>query len=186
MTIKSICVYCGSQPGKDPAFVESANILGKAMANAGITLVYGGGDRGIMGAVSKAVRDNGGTIQGIIPEFLLSKEANYEMSVSNEEIVIVESMHERKQKMFELSDAFIALPGGIGTLEEIVEIMTWAQLDRHSKPMCFLNVQGFWNPMLELFNHMNEAGFIHTAEKVMPIVIEDANNAIATINQASA
>ena len=120
--------------------MESANVLGRELAAAGIGLVYGGGSRGIMGAVSDGVRGGGGHITGIIPDFLLQMEGEGEISATSPEILVVGSMHERKQKMFELSDAFIALPGGIGTLEEIIEIMTWAQLGRHSKPISFLNI----------------------------------------------
>lgn len=178
MKINSICVYCGSKPGIDAVFMESATILGRQLAQAGITLVYGGGARGIMGAVSNSVREGGGTIRGIIPEFLLHKEGDGDISPEDPEILVVDSMHERKQKMFELSDAFIALPGGLGTLEEIVEIMTWAQLGRHQKPIAFLNVNGFWDPMLKLLDHMKSSGFIHTANLVQPVVISEAENVI--------
>ena len=179
--ITSICVYCGSQPGNDTEFIKQAVILGKLMADNNIRLVYGGGSRGIMGAISKSVQDNGGKVLGIIPKFLIPKEGEWDQSASNLEIIITENMHVRKQKMFEQSDAFIALPGGIGTLEEIIEIITWAQLGRHEKPIAFLNIKKFWNPMLELIEHMKEAGFIHTANKVQPIVIEQTANTIREI-----
>ena len=182
--IKSICVYCGSQPGNDAEFIKQAVILGKLMADNGIRLVYGGGSRGVMGAVSKSVQDNGGKVLGIIPKFLIPKEGEWDQSSNNLEIIITENMHVRKQKMFEQSDAFIALPGGIGTLEEIVEIITWAQLGRHEKPIAFLNVKAFWNPMLELIQHMKEAGFIHTANKVQPIVIEKTEETIHQIQKS--
>lgn len=181
-TIKSICVYCGSQPGKKPDFVKAAQILGKQLATHNIRLVYGGGSRGIMGAVSQSVQDNGGRVLGIIPEFLLPKEGEWDQSSGNLDIAITHNMHERKQRMFEESDAFIALPGGIGTLEEIVEIITWAQLGRHTKPIAFLNTNNFWQPMLELLDHMKQSGFIHTANKVNPIVIDDAEDVITKLN----
>lgn len=183
-TINSICVYCGSQPGLEPEFMQSASILGKSFADNNIRLVYGGGSRGIMGSVSKATQENAGKVLGIIPSFLLPKEGEWDQSNSNLEIMITENMHDRKQKMFDESDAFIALPGGIGTLEEIVEIITWAQLGRHNKPIAFLNTNGFWNPMLELIDHMKNAGFIHTANKVQPIVIDHAEDVISQIKQS--
>ena len=174
--IKSICVYCGSQAGNNSIFMESAQILGESMAQNGIRLVYGGGDRGIMGAVSDAVRNNGGLITGVIPDFLIKVEGERTVDSDDEDLVITTNMHERKQKMFEEADAFIALPGGIGTLEEIVEIMTWAQLDRHTKPILLLNVNGFWDPLLELLEHMKSAGFLHHSEKLQPIVVERAED----------
>ncbi len=179
--MKSICVYCGSQSGNSPQFTHQAEILGKALALNNIRLVYGGGSRGIMGTVSKSVQDNGGKVLGIIPDFLLPKEGEWDQSSNNLEIQVTQNMHERKQKMFDESDAFIALPGGIGTLEEIVEIITWAQLGRHNKPIAFLNADGFWNPMLELIEHMKTAGFIHTANKIKPIVIQNADEVIASL-----
>lgn len=180
-SIKSICVYCGSQPGKAADFIKAAEILGKELATNNIRLVYGGGSRGIMGAVSQSVQDNGGNVLGIIPEFLLPKEGEWDQSSDRLEIAITHNMHDRKQRMFEESDAFIALPGGIGTLEEIVEIITWAQLGRHQKPIAFLNTNNFWQPMLELIDHMKQSGFIHTANKVTPIVINDAQDVISMI-----
>ncbi len=181
-SIKSICVYCGSQPGNEPEFIEAAKTLGTSLAERNIRLVYGGGSRGIMGAVSQSVQDNGGKVLGIIPDFLLPKEGEWDQSSENLEIAITHNMHERKQRMFEESDAFIALPGGIGTLEEIVEIITWAQLGRHQKPIAFLNTNNFWQPMLELINHMKTSGFIHTANKVNPIVIDKAEDVIIRLN----
>ena len=181
-SIKSICVYCGSQPGNEPEFIEAAKTLGTSLAKHNIRLVYGGGSRGIMGAVSQSVQDNGGRVLGIIPDFLLPKEGEWDQSSENLEIAITHNMHERKQRMFEESDAFIALPGGIGTLEEIVEIITWAQLGRHQKPIAFLNTNNFWQPMLELINHMKTSGFIHTANKVNPIVLDKAEDVIARLN----
>lgn len=180
--IKSICVYCGSQPGTEPEFVAEAKILGKKLAEHEIRLVYGGGSRGIMGAISQSVQDNGGKVLGIIPDFLMPKEGEWDQTSDNLEIAITYNMHERKQRMFEESDAFIALPGGIGTLEEIVEIITWAQLDRHQKPIAFLNTNNFWQPMLDLIDHMKNSGFIHTANKVNPIIIDKAEDVIAKLN----
>lgn len=179
--ISSICIYCGSQPGNQQEFIQSAEEIGEQMARAGVTLVYGGGNSGIMGAVSQAVLENGGHVKGIIPEFLLSHEGSWDRSTKNLTTIITASMHERKQKMFELSDAFVALPGGIGTLEEIVEILTWAQLGRHEKPIGFLNTNGFWDPVFELIDHMKTAGFIHASNRLNPIVIENPTEMISDL-----
>lgn len=186
MNIRSICVYCGSQPGRNPLYREAAARLGSDMARHGIRLVYGGGTKGIMGEVARAVREGGGAITGIIPEFLLDKERGGAVSGETGEVIITRDMHERKHLMFERSDAFVALPGGIGTLEEIVEIMTWGQLGRHRKPIAFANVGGFWDPMLTLIGHMDEAGFIHTRANVQPLVIDRAENIVQEILKAGA
>jgi len=155
--IRRICVYCGSSPGTDPAFVEAAKAFGAIMAKNGIGLVYGGGAIGIMGAVAYSVLDHGGEVIGIIPEFLMSRERALR---GTHELIVTEDMHERKRKMFEMADAFVTLPGGIGTLEEVVEQMTWAQLGRHKKPILLANVNGFWNPLCALLDHMKALEFI--------------------------
>ena len=184
--ISSICVYCGSQPGHDPAFREAAQVLGRAMAENRIDLVYGGGTKGLMGAVADAVLANGGKAIGIIPEFLMNKEASEQDLGQLTELHVTRDMHERKHMMFERSDAFVTLPGGIGTLEEIVEIMTWAQLGRHIKPMVLANINGFWDPLNALIGHMREAGFIHTGHLVRPLVIESAEQIVPAIQAAAA
>jgi len=171
--IRSICVYCGSSPGKDNAYLDAARTLGNAMGRAGLRLVYGGGAKGIMGAVAHATAEAGGNVMGIIPRFLMNKEASEAALARLDEVVVTEDMHARKHRMFEESDAFVALPGGIGTLEEIVEIMTWAQLGRHRKPMVFGNVGGFWNPMMALMDHMKHEGFLHSAHLVQPLLVDD-------------
>ena len=171
-SIRSICVYCGSQPGRDPAYMEAGRNLGKSLAENGIRLVYGGGTKGIMGAVASGVLSNGGEVTGIIPEFLVDMEATRHSLGQLNELVITKDMHERKHMMFERADAFVTLPGGIGTVEEIVEIMTWAHLGRHAKPMVFANINGFWDPMLELIRHMRDQGFIHRAHLLNPLVID--------------
>ncbi|MBB4955836.1 uncharacterized protein (TIGR00730 family) [Agrobacterium vitis] len=180
-TIRSICVYCGSRPGRDPSHMAAGHTLGQAIAANGLSLVYGGGTKGIMGAVAKGVLAGGGHVTGIIPEFLMDMEATHDSLGDLSEVIITEDMHQRKHKMFERADAFVTLPGGIGTLEEIVEIMTWGQLGRHEKPMVFANVNGFWNPMLDLLNHMSEEGFVHTAHRVQPMVIDDIEHIIPMI-----
>ncbi|WP_394688664.1 TIGR00730 family Rossman fold protein [Hoeflea sp.] len=179
--IRSICVYCGSQPGNNPAYRTAAETLGAAMAKHGIDLVYGGGTRGIMGAVAESVMAGGGKAIGIIPEFLMDKEASRQELGSLSELHVTDDMHQRKHMMFERADAFVTLPGGIGTLEEIVEIMTWAQLGRHTKPMVFANVSGFWDPLNALLGHMAQEGFIHTAHLVRPMVIDKAEDIIPAI-----
>jgi uncharacterized protein (TIGR00730 family) len=179
--IRNICVYCGSQPGRDPSHLQAGRILGKAIADHGLRLVYGGGMRGIMGAVASGVMSNGGKVLGIIPEFLMDKEASKHELTALTQVVVTADMHERKHRMFAEADAFVTLPGGIGTLEEIVEIMTWAQLGRHRKPMVFANINGFWDPMLSLLDHMRDQGFIHTGHLVRPLVIDRAEDIVPAI-----
>ncbi len=179
--IQSICVYCGSQPGRDPAYLAAGRALGKSIAAHGLRLVYGGGTKGIMGAVAAGVLSNGGQVTGIIPEFLVDMEATRHSLGQLDELIITKDMHERKHKMFERADAFVTLPGGIGTLEEIVEIMTWAQLGRHEKPMVFADIGGFWRPMLDLVSHMRDQGFIHRAHLVQPLVISDVDQIVPAI-----
>lgn len=176
--IKNICVYCGSQPGTSTSFKSAANIIGKDMAENQIGLVYGGGTRGIMGQVASACMENGGHVTGIIPEFLMEKEASQEGLSHLSDVIITQDMHTRKTLMFEKSDAFITLPGGIGTLEELTEMMTWAQLGRHDKPIVIANIDNFWRPLQDLFDHMSAQGFIHTQHLVKPIVIDKPENVI--------
>ncbi|MCO6186559.1 TIGR00730 family Rossman fold protein [Rhizobium sp. L1K21] len=184
-TIRSICVYCGSRPGLDAAYVEAGHQLGRAIAENGLRLVYGGGTRGIMGAVAASTMSNGGSVLGIIPEFLMNKEATEEALTELTELVVTENMHQRKHRMFEEADAFVTLPGGIGTLEEIVEIMTWSQLGHHKKPMVFANINGFWDPMLKLLEHMRAAGFVHTGHLVQPLVVDRAEDIVPAILAAA-
>ena len=155
--IKTVCVYCGSGPGTNPRFIEAAVALGRALADNAIRLVYGGGSIGLMGALATSVLDHGGAVTGIIPDFLTSRE-NALSRV--QEMIVTPDMHERKRLMFERSDAFVALPGGIGTLEELVEQLTWQQLGRHSKPILIANIDGFWEPLLALLTHMRATQFI--------------------------
>ncbi|KAA0971277.1 TIGR00730 family Rossman fold protein [Aureimonas fodinaquatilis] len=183
--IQSICVYCGSSGGRDASYLQTAQALGTAMGQAGIRLVYGGGTRGVMGAVSEGVIHAGGQVTGIIPRFLVDKEAAEPELKRLDELIITADMHERKHKMFERSDAFVAMPGGIGTLEELIEIMTWGQLGRHRKPIVIANINGFWNPLAALLDHMREEGFIHTAHQVQPLVIDRVEDIIPAILQAA-
>jgi uncharacterized protein (TIGR00730 family) len=158
--IRTICVYCGSGPGTNPRFVEAANSLGKLLAENGIRLVYGGGSIGLMGAVAKSTLDHGGMVTGIIPDFLTARE---NALTRVQEMIVTPDMHERKRLMFERSDAFVALPGGIGTLEELVEQLTWQQLGRHTKPVLLANIDGFWEPLLALLAHMRTTEFIRAS-----------------------
>ncbi|SDA65194.1 TIGR00730 family Rossman fold protein [Mesorhizobium qingshengii] len=180
-TIRSVCVYCGSSPGRDEIYAKAGHLLGRSIARAGLRLIYGGGTKGIMGAVAEGALKAGGKVTGIIPRFLINREATESALDRLDELVITDNMHQRKHRMFEKSDAFVALPGGIGTVEEIVEIMTWAQLGHHRKPIVFGNVGGFWDPMLALLDHMTSEGFIHTAQRVKPLVVDDPEAIVAAI-----
>jgi uncharacterized protein (TIGR00730 family) len=155
--IRKICVYCGSGAGTDPAFLQAARDFGEILAKNDIGLVYGGGGNGMMGALAHATLDHGGSVTGIIPEFLVQRE---HASRGARELIITRDMHERKRKMFDLADAFVALPGGVGTLEELVEQLTWVQLGRHRKPVLVVNIEGFWEPLCALFDHMRALQFI--------------------------
>ena len=155
--IRKICVYCGSGPGIDPAFVESARAFGTLLAKNAIGLVFGGGSVGMMGTIAKSVREHGGEVTGIIPEFLVAREHAMRGA---DNLIVTRDMHERKRKMFEMADAFVAMPGGVGTLEEVVEQMTWVQLGRHRKPILLANIKHFWDPLCALIDHMKALEFI--------------------------
>jgi uncharacterized protein (TIGR00730 family) len=180
--LNSVCVYCGSGAGTDPIFAETAAELGRLMAEEGINLVYGGGDVGLMGIVARGVLDHGGHVTGIIPDFLQRRENLLE---DVQETLIVPDMHTRKQAMFERADAFVALPGGIGTLEELVEQMTWAQLGRHNKPILLLDVAGFWRPLLQLLEHMRSYGFIRPGLELSYLVAERPADVIPLLRGAA-
>ena len=181
-TIRNICVYCGSGPGTDPRFVKDATALGGILVKNGIGLVYGGGSVGLMGAISSAVIAKGGKAIGVIPEFLSGRERPL---ADAQKLVITRDMHERKRIMFERSDAFVALPGGIGTLEELVEQLTWAQLGRHKKSILALNTGGFWNPLCALLDHMSKLSFIHTAAQVNLLVADRVQEVLPRIREAA-
>jgi uncharacterized protein (TIGR00730 family) len=181
--IKTVCVYCGSGPGTNPRFVEAATALGKTLAENAVSLVYGGGSVGLMGAVAKSVRDHGGAVIGIIPEFLVSRE---NAVARGQELIVTPDMHERKRLMFERSDAFIALPGGVGTLEELVEQLTWQQLGRHSKPVLLANIDGFWEPLLALLAHMRATEFIRPALAVEILKAERVEDILPRLRAAAA
>ena len=174
-----LCVYCGSSPGRDPAYLQAATALGKAMALADIGLVYGGGSIGLMGEVARSVLGAGGHVTGIIPEFLVAKERM--LDGVNE--IVTRSMHERKALMFERSTGFVALPGGIGTLEELAEITTWAQLAQHSKPIILCDVAGFWSHLQALLGHMRGEGFIRADTEVAIDVAESVEDVVPLYRQ---
>ena len=172
---RNLCVYCGSGPGKQPAYMAAARILGKSLAENGIGLVYGGGSLGLMGETARAVLENGGRVTGIIPEFLTQKER---MLTDVQELIVTATMHERKLTMVEKSDGFIVLPGGLGTLEELSEVSTWAQLDRHVKPIIICNIEGYWEPLLTLFRHMRDEQFIRPGLDFKFDVVNEAAQAV--------
>jgi len=155
--IKSICIYCGSSPGTKPIYAETAKKLGTWLGENNINMIYGGGNIGLMGITADACMQVGGHVTGICPTFLIEREVGHH-ELNN--LIVVDDMHQRKLKMFDLSDAFIILPGGIGTLDEFFEILTWKQLGRHEKPIYIMNVDGFYNPLLEMMKHMVEHGFL--------------------------
>lgn len=181
-TIKNVCVYCGSGPGTNPKFVESAVAFGKALAENNIGLVYGGGSVGLMGAVAKSAIDHGGKVIGIIPEFLTKRENALKDA---QELIVTHDMHERKRLMFERSDAFVALPGGIGTLEELVEQLTWAQLGRHTKPILLANIDGFWDPLMVLLDHMRTTAFIRPNLSVDILKADRAEDILPKLRMAA-
>ena len=181
--IRTVCVYCGSGPGTNPRFVEAATALGKAFAENGIRLVYGGGSLGLMGAVATSVLDHGGSVTGIIPDFLTTRENALKRV---QEMIVTPDMHERKRLMFERSDAFVALPGGIGTLEELVEQLTWQQLGRHAKPVLLANIDGFWEPLLTLLAHMRATEFIRPTLTVDILKAERVEDILPRLRAAAA
>jgi hypothetical protein len=169
--LKSVCVFCGSSPGADPAYLAAAEATGRAIAARGLALVYGGAKVGLMGAVADAALSAGGEVFGVLPQGLAAKELAH---TGLTRLDLVGSMHERKARMAELSDGFVALPGGIGTLEEIFEIWTWGQLGFHAKPAGFVNVAGFYDPLKAFVAHMTEQAFMKTMHRDMAIFGDDA------------
>jgi len=165
--VRSVCIFCGSRSGIEPAYEEAALTLGRMLAAASITLVYGGGRVGLMGVVADAALDAGGDVVGVIPRALLEREIAH---TGLEDLRVVGSMHERKALMSELSEGFVALPGGTGTLEEFFEALTWAQLGEHRKPCGLLNVSGYYDPLLALFDHMVVKGFLSEEHRSMVLV----------------
>ena len=181
-TIKSICVYCASGPGKNPAFMQAAEQFGRILAENDIRLVYGGGSVGLMGALAESVLAHGGAVTGVIPDFLVNRE---HMLLSVQERIITPDMHARKREMFERADAFVGLPGGVGTLEELVEQLTWAQLGRHKKPILILNIERFWDPLCALIEEMRRLEFIRAGMTVDLLVAETVEDILPQLFAAA-
>lgn len=181
-TIKSICVYCASGPGKNPAFMRAAKQFGRILAENRIRLVYGGGSVGLMGALAESVLTHGGAVTGVIPDFLVNRE---HMLLSVQERIVTPDMHARKREMFERADAFVGLPGGVGTLEELVEQLTWAQLGRHKKPILILNTERFWDPLCALIEEMRRLEFIRAGMTVDLLVAETVEDILPQLFAAA-
>lgn len=177
---RTLCVYCGSGNGRNPAYTEAARQLGHAMATAGIGLVYGGGSLGLMGQVARTVLDNRGHVTGIIPEFLANRER---MLTDVNDLVVTPDMHSRKMTMFARASGFVALPGGLGTLEELAEITTWAQLGQHRKPIILCNIEGYWDPLVTLLDHMRAEAFIREGLEFQMDVVARATDVIPAFEQ---
>ena len=167
----AICVYCGSSSGRHPEYAEQARAFGTEMARRGIALVYGGGKVGLMGAVADGARAAGGEVVGVIPQALVERELAHDGLT---ELHVVESLHERKALMAELADAFVALPGGFGTLDELMEQLTWSQLGLHAKPVGLLDVEDYWRPLIAFARHATEEGFVREADLASIAVAGDA------------
>lgn len=169
--MRSICVFCGSNMGRNRRYRDAAEALGRAIAEQNLTLIYGAGNIGLMGVLADAVLQHGGRVTGVIPQALVDREVAHHGLT---ELRIVDSMHERKAMMAELADAFVALPGGIGTFEELCEILTWGQLGIHEKPIGLLNVAGFWQPFVNLLDHAVQERFLKPAHRELLLVETDA------------
>ncbi|MBX3514226.1 MAG: TIGR00730 family Rossman fold protein [Xanthobacteraceae bacterium] len=181
--IKTICVFCGSSPGRSGKFIDDAKAFGTLLGKEKIHLVFGGGGVGLMGTVARAARDSGSEVTGIIPRFLVNRERPEAAHSTN--TIVTEDMHERKHKMFEMADAFVALPGGIGTLEELIEQLTWIQLGQHQKPLLILNTEGFWNPLLKLLENFRDMGFVgqHAIDNLL--VADKVEDILPTLTNAA-
>ena len=176
-----LAVYCGSSMGADPLFADAAKAIGEEMARRGIGLVYGGGRLGLMGVVADAVLEGGGEVHGVIPQALIDLEVAH---TGLTELHVVTSMHERKSKMTELTDAFVALPGGIGTLDELFEAWTWNALGYHSKPFCLLNPAGFWDKLIGFLDHVTESGFMSPERRAQLLVADTIAEGIEKLDEA--
>lgn len=179
----SVCVYCGSREGDAGKYRSAAEAVADGLAEEGMELVYGGGQVGLMGVVARRMQARGGKVTGIIPDFLKRKEILF---AEADKIVTTTSMHARKQQMFERSDAFVTLPGGIGTLDELVEMMTWRQLDRHTRPIVVLNTDGYWDPLFTLFDHMASEGFLHKDLLKACVSVEKPEDVVPAIRAVEA
>ena len=180
--IRSVCVFCGSRVGDDPEFRAAARLLGEQFARQGIRLVYGGGSIGLMGVLADAVLKHGGEVHGVIPEFLDRIEVGHSQLTSLE---VVDSMHVRKAQMFEMSDAFVVLPGGLGTLDETMEIITWRQLGLHDKPILLVDQKGYWEPLLTLIEHTVARGFAGEETRKLFDVVRDVRDILPALGLAA-
>jgi uncharacterized protein (TIGR00730 family) len=171
--MRAVCVFCGSAPGRRSEYREAALRLGRELARRGVTLVFGGGNIGLMGVLANAAMESGGKVIGVIPRALVDREVAHHGVT---DLRIVDSMHERKALMADLADAFVALPGGIGTLEEFCEVLTWAQLGIHGKPVCLLNVAGYYDPLIELLDHAMAEGFLSAEHRKLMLVGREAGS----------
>jgi len=179
--LSALCVFCGSRAGEDPAYAVQSEKLGQMLGEHDVTLVYGGGGIGLMASVANAAIQAGGNVIGIIPQFLRVLEVG---GVDGAKEIVVDGMHERKAKMFELSDAFVVMPGGIGTLDESIEIITWKQLQQHNKPIVFVNINGYWDPFLALIAQVINTGFGHDKIKGLYQVVDSVDQVFDAINNA--
>jgi uncharacterized protein (TIGR00730 family) len=178
MKLNSVCVYCGSNFGTDPIYTDAAKAMGRTLAERGLRLVYGGGQVGLMGVVADACIDAGGEVTGVIPDFLHHKEIAHPRV---QDMHIVKSMHERKLMMADHADAFIAMPGGLGTLEELFEVWTWSQLGRHKKPVALLNMNGYWAKLTGFLDHMRDEGFVEGRHRDMLLEGETPDAVLSAI-----
>jgi uncharacterized protein (TIGR00730 family) len=183
MNIKRLAVYCGSAAGSDPRFADAAREMGEAIVERGLELVYGGGRLGLMGIVADTVINAGGVAYGVIPRTLVDKEVAH---TGLTDLYTVTTMHERKAKMTELCDAFVCLPGGIGTLDELYEAWTWNALGYHAQPFALLNTAGFWTPFVKMMEHISESGFLSKSRLQQMIVADTPNEAINLLDEAAA
>lgn len=179
---QSVCLFCGSSDAADPIYTEAARAFGEATAQAGWRLVYGGGGVGLMGASARAAHAAGGRVVGIMPAFLRSRERLFD----DVETIVVTSMHERKQLMYDQSDAFVVAPGGVGTLEEVVELLSWKRLDLHAKPVIFLNIDGFWETFFALMRHSVDTGFTPPSFLDAWIVADTVEDAMTMLTSTDA
>ena len=180
--LQRICVFCGTGEGVNPALKQGATLLGEAMARANIGLVYGASNLGLMGEVAYRVLAGGGHVTGVIPQFLVEHPL-VELIDEVQEHIVTRTMHERKQKMFELADAFVALPGGVGTAEEVIEQITWSQLKHHHKPIILANIEGYWEPLVHMFDHMRAEGFVREGLELNYVMVDKAEDIIPTIRK---
>ena len=181
--LRRLAVYCGSAPGADPVFAEATRATAAAMVEQGVDLVYGGGRLGLMGLVADSVLAGGGRVYGVIPHALVGLEVAH---TGLTELYTVDTMHERKAKMTDLADAFVALPGGIGTLDELFEAWSWNALGYHAKPFCLLNVDGFWNGMIDFIDHATASGFLSAQRRAQLLVADTPEEALKLLDEAAA